>query len=209
MAMVIVLLCFAAGFSFYPQLPDQIASHWNAAGAVNGYIPKFWGVFLMPIVATVMLVLFMLIPKLDPRAANIKKFQTAFDAFIVAMMLFLAYLYALTILWNLGRELSMNLLVPPALGVLFIVAGNLIGRAEPNWFIGIRTPWTLSNDAVWRKTHKVGGPLFQAAGVVSILSVVWPQHSFSVTMTAIIAAGIYSVIFSYFEYQKERRATRR
>jgi uncharacterized membrane protein len=102
----IFLIAFAVAFSLsvYNRLPDQMASHWNTANQVDGYISRFWGAFLMPVIAAAMLLLFLVIPSIDPLKANIAKFREYFNTFIVLIIVFLVYMHVLTMLWNLGHD---------------------------------------------------------------------------------------------------------
>jgi len=202
--LIIILLSFAVGIYLYPQMPEKMASHWNIKGQVDGYMPKLWGLFLMPIISVFLLLLFILIPKIDPLKENIKKFRNYFDWFIILIVLFLFYLYLLTIFWNRGTRFDMVLLLTPAFGILFYYAGILIENAKQNWFIGIRTPWTLSNEKVWDKTHKLGGKLFKAAGIISFFGILFKNYSLFFVIIPVLFFSIYTVIYSYFEYQKEK-----
>ncbi|MCK5176311.1 MAG: SdpI family protein, partial [Candidatus Aenigmarchaeota archaeon] len=150
--LTILLLSFAIGIYIYPQMPDKMASHWNAQGQVDGYMSKFWGVFLMPTISVGLLLLFLLIPKIDPLKANIEKFRKYYDDFIVMMIAFLFYVYLLTLVWNSGFVFNMTQFLTPASGLMFYYIGILTQNAKRNWFIGIRTPWTLSSENVWNKT---------------------------------------------------------
>lgn len=199
---LIIIISFAIGFYFYPQMPDKLASHWNAQGMVDGYMSKFWVLFLMPFITLAMFVLFIIIPKIDPLKANIEKFRKYFDTFIILIIAFLFYLYILTIIWNSGIEFNMIRLLAPAFGVIFYYAGVLIGKAKRNWFIGIRTPWTLSNEKVWDKTHKLGGKLFKVAGVIALFGIIFQEYAIWLVLIPVIAVAIYTVIYSYFEYKK-------
>lgn len=201
--LIIVLVSFMIGIYFYVQMPDQMASHWNAQGKVDGYMPKFWGLFLMPIISIGLLFLFSLILKIDPLKENIKKFRRHFDWFVMFIILFLFYVYVLTIFWNAGFRFDMGQFMIPALGMLFYYCGVLIENAKQNWFIGIRTPWTLSNEKVWDKTHHLGGKLFKIAGVLAFLGVLLPTYTILLVVAPIISVSLYLVIYSYFEYQKE------
>jgi len=201
--LVIILLSFAIGVYLYPQMPDTMASHWGIRGEVNGYMPKFWGLFLMPIVSVGVLLLFMVIPKIDPLKANIEKFRKYFDWFIVLIIFFMFYIYILSILWNTGVKFDMEQLIIPALGVLFYYCGILTENAKRNWFIGIRTPWTLSSDEVWRKTHKMGGKLFKIVGVITLLGALFPNYIFFFVFIPVIFVAVYTIAYSYFEYKKE------
>jgi uncharacterized membrane protein len=186
-------------------MPDKMASHWDAQGQVNGYMSKFWGLFLLPIIAVGIFLLFLLIPKIDPLKLNIVKFRGYFDGFLIIFFLFLLYVYILIILWNLGRRFDMGQALAPSLGVLFYYAGILVENSKRNWFIGIRTPWTLSNEIVWDKTHRIGGKLFKAAGVIAVFGVFSRRYAVLIIAIPIILVSVYTVVYSYFEYQKETK----
>ena len=108
LVLAIIIISFAIGIYYYPQMPDKMASHWNAQGEVDDYMSKFWGLFLMPLVSVGMLLLFILIPKIDPLKKNIQKFRKYFDNFIVLIFLFLFYVYLLTIFANLNFKFRSN-----------------------------------------------------------------------------------------------------
>ena len=197
------MLSFLIGIYLYPSMPEEMASHWNAQGEVNDYLPKFWGLFLMPIMSLGLFLLFLVVPKIDPLKTNIEKFRKYFDGFIVLMLGFLFYVYVLTIFWNLGIRFNMGQLLMPAMAVLFYYCGILIENAKRNWFIGIKTPWTLSNENVWNKTHKLGGKLFKILGVIALLGIMSGKYALFFILCPIIFASIYLVVYSYFAYQKE------
>ena len=204
-AIGIILMSFLVGIFLYPSMPEIMASHWNAQGEVNGYLSKFWGLFLMPLISLGLFFLFLVIPKIDPLKANIEKFRKYFDGFIILTFGFLFYVYLLTIFWNLGIKFSMGQLLIPALAILFYYCGILIENAKRNWFIGIRTPWTLSNENVWNKTHKLGGRLFKIAAIITFLGVISSEHGLFFVLCPVLFVSIYLVIYSYFEYQKEMK----
>ena len=201
----IIIISFAIGIYYYPQMPEKVASHWNEQGQVNGYMSKFWGLFLMPIISVGMLLLFIVIPRIDPLRSNIQGFRKHFDGFVVLIMVFLFYIYLLTIFWNSGYTFNMITLLSPALAILFYYTGILIENAKRNWFIGIRTPWTMSSDKVWEKTHKIGGKLFKIAGVVALLAIFFERFAIFIIVVPVILISIYTVVYSYFEYQKEMK----
>ena len=201
---IVILISFAIGIYFYSQLPDRIASHWNIKGEVDGYMSKFWGLFLMPIILLGLWLLFLLIPRIDPLKKNIEKFRKYFDTFIVLIILFLFYIYLLTIAWNTGMRFDMGRAVVPAMGILFYYIGILLKHAKRNWFIGIRTPWTLSSDKVWEKTHEIAGKFFKIAGVIAVLGIFFPQWVFLLVVAPVILFVIYIFVYSYFLYQKEK-----
>ena len=200
---IIILMSFALGICLYPQMPEKMASHWNIQGKVDGYLSKFWGLFLMPFISLVLCLLFLLIPKIDPLKANIEKFRKYFDIFIILIILFLFYIYLLTIFWNFGLRFNLGQLMVPALAILFYYCGILVEKSKRNWFIGIRTPWTISNDRVWEKTHKAGGKLFKISALFVLLGLVFTDYIFYFFIVPMIALLVFSYLYSYLEYQKE------
>ena len=201
----IILISFVIGFYFYSQMPDKIASHWNAQDQVDGYMPKFWGLFLMPVISIGLLLLFMLIPKIDPLKKNIEKFRKYYNWFVLLIIIFLFYIYLLTVLWNIGFRFAMSQMMLPSLGILFYYIGILLENAKRNWFIGIRTPWTLSSDKVWDKTHKIGSKLFKIIGVIAFLGIFFQKYSIWFILVPILLVAGYLIVYSYFEYQKLRK----
>ena len=202
---ILILISFGIGAYSFPQMPEKMASHWNTKGEADGYMSKFWGLFLMPIILLGLFLLFILIPKIDPLKENIAKFRKYFDGFIVLITLFLFYIYLLTIAWNLGKRFNMGQMMMPALGMLFYYCGILTENAKRNWFIGIRTPWTLSSERVWNKTHKIGGKLFKVAGLIAFLGIFFPNYAFYFILVPALLVAFYTIIYSYFEYQKETK----
>lgn len=201
----IVAVLFIIGVILYPSMPEQMASHWNEKGEVNGYMSKFWGVFFTPFLSLGLIGIFLLIPKIDPLKSNIEKFRRYYDEFIVLVLLFLSYVHLLTIFWNLGYRFNMTTMIFLMIAPLFYYSGILMENAKRNWFIGIRTPWTLSSETVWDKTHKIGGKLFKLCGVLVIPGILFEKHALLFIIFPIILTSIYLFAYSYFEYQKESR----
>ena len=199
----IIALSFILGIFLYPQMPDKMASHWNIDGQVDSYMSKFWGVFLMPIISVGLLFVFMLIPKIDPLKENIEKFRKYFDKFIILIILYLSYIHFLSIVWNLGAKFDMGQFIMPAMGILFYYIGVLIQNSKRNWSIGIRTPWTLSSEKVWDKTHKIAGKLFKVAGIIAFLGIFFSRNAIFFVIVPVILIIVYTFIYSYFEYKKE------
>jgi len=199
----IILLSFVIGIYFYPQTPEKMTSHWNIRGQANGYISKFWGLFLIPLICVGLLLFFILIPKIDPLKHNIEKFRKYYDRFTILIIVFLLYFYFLTIFWNIGIKHNIIQLLTPALGVLFYYCGILIEKTKINWFIGIKTPWTLSSETVWEKTHKIGGKLFKIAGIITFIGLFFQNYALFFIIIPATLVVIYTTIYSYIEYQKE------
>ncbi|MBU2509640.1 DUF1648 domain-containing protein [Patescibacteria group bacterium] len=203
-SLAIVVASFAVAAYFYPQLPDQIASHWHARGEVDGYMGKFWGLFLLPIVSAVMLLIFFVIPKIDPLKKNIEAFRKYYDGFVLLMVLFLTYIFALTLSWNFGARFDMTQMLVPAIGVMFYFIGVVLKHVKRNWFMGIRTPWTLSSDVVWKKTHDLGARLFKISGLIALLGILFPDYAIWLLLVLVMFSSIYTVVYSYLEYKRTK-----
>jgi uncharacterized membrane protein len=205
----VIIASFAMSAFFYPLLPNQMASHWNIKGDVDGYLSKFWALFLMPIISLILFLFFILIPKIDPLRENIGKFIKYYHGFIIVLILFLYYLYYVTLILNIGFKFNIIQLLAPAFAGFFYYIGILMENLKRNWFIGIRTPWTLSSDKVWLKTHKVGGKLYKYCAAFSILGIYLFNYAIYLIVLPIILISLYLVVFSYFEYKKEEKKPRR
>ncbi len=207
-ALVMIALALLAGAILWNQLPDQMASHWNTYDQVDGYISKFWGVFLMPLITLGMLVLFLVLPGIDPLKANIAQFRESFNLFIVLIVAFMLYIHGLTLAWSLGyQDFKMSAAMLPFMGVLFIAIGFMLRKAKRNFFIGIRTPWTLSSDSVWDKTHQLGSILFMASGVFAIIGGVFGgTTAFWLMFVPLIGSSLFLVIYSYVLYRGETKS---
>ncbi len=200
----IILLSFILSIYFYPMMPEMMASHWNAQGNVDGYMPKFWGLFLMPFVLTFLLLLFNVIPKIDP-LDNIKKFRKYYDGFVIVMSVFMLFIHVQIILWNLGYQISPNYYIPVSIGLLFFYVGVLCENSKRNWFVGIRTPWTLSSEKVWNKTHKLGGKLFKIAGILAIIGVFFKDYAVYFILVPTLFVSVFLIVYSYVEFRKEKK----
>lgn len=200
---VMVLLAFGIGLYVYPHLPQQVASHWNASGQVDGYMPKSGGIFLLPLVLVVVALIFAAIPRVDPLKANIEQFRNYYDGFILLFFAFMLLIYLQVVLWNIGIQISPNLVLPIGVGLLFFYIGILCEHAKMNWSIGIRTPWTLSSPTVWEKTHRVGARLFKAAGLLALLGVFFQKWAVFFILVPVLLVAVYSVVYSYLAYREE------
>ncbi len=207
-ALGMIALALLAGALLWNQLPDRMASHWNVNDQVDGYMSKFWGVFLMPLITLGMLALFLVVPNIDPLKANIAQFRETFNLFIVLIVAFMLYIHGLTLAWSIGyRDFKMSAAMLPFLGVLFIFTGYMLRKAKRNFFIGIRTPWTLSSDSVWDKTHQLGSLLFILSGTLAIAgSFFGGMAAFWLMFIPLIGSAVFLVIYSFVLYQHETKA---
>jgi len=165
-------LIIAAGFSVwaYGRLPGQVATHWGIDGRPDGWSSPLVAAVLLPAMGLVLAVIFLVLPRIDPRRGAYTAPRSPYWVLANAVLALLAVLHVLVLGHGLGWAVNAAAVVSVAVGALFVLIGALMPRMQPSWFMGIRTPWTLSDDQIWVATHRLGGRLFVAAGLVIALS---------------------------------------
>ncbi len=153
------------------SLPDglQLPIHWNINGEVDKYADATTAFLFPPIVMIIILSIFAALSKLDPRKKNIEQSQKAITATSVAITLLLVTFEVSYIAIVNGIEVPMLKVVGLIVGVVLIIMGNYLGKTRSNFFIGIRTPWTLLSDSVWQRTHRLAGKLFMIIGLIIVI----------------------------------------
>ncbi len=185
-----------------PEVPARMTTHWNAAGVPDDSTPATWVLVGGPAFVGSIVLLFEVIPRIDPLADNIAAFRDAYDLLAVLVAGFLTYVYGFVLAWNLGYEFPVEQVLAPAIGALFVAVGFLLTRAERNWFVGIRTPWTLSSETVWRKTHDRAAVLFVLAGVVAFAGVLLPEYFVYLVAGPVAAIALYATAYSFVAYRR-------
>ncbi|MCK9351864.1 MAG: SdpI family protein [Candidatus Paceibacterota bacterium] len=198
----ITSLSLSIGWYFYPILPENIASHWGLDGNVNGYMSKIWGLFFVPVLMIFISLLLFWLPKIDPLKKNIELFRKQYNAVIAGIAVFLFYIHMLTIFWNTGYRFDMGKMIIPAIAILWFMLGAALPKMKQNWFMGIRTPWTLENERVWDETHKLAGKLFQYSAAFALFGLLFPPYSFLFLIIPIALSALTSVIYSYYLFKK-------
>ncbi|MFC7096125.1 SdpI family protein [Halobaculum marinum] len=200
-AFIVVAMAGASALAL-PSLPAQVATHWNAAGQPDDTMPRLVGAFLLPAITAGVTLLLYVAPRFDPRYESIESFRGGYEWFVVGMVAFLAYVHGMTLAWNLGLRFSFTAAMALPLAGLFLGLGELLARARPNWTIGIRTPWTLSDDDVWTETHRRGAWAFRALGVATLVAVAVPDLLLPVVLGGALLVAGYTMAFSYVAYRR-------
>ena len=180
---------FLAAAVLWPSSPDRFPVHWNFQGQIDRYGGKTEGLLIFPVMTLGIYLLLVFLPRLDPARANYARFSGAYAAIRIVFTVSMALMYAVTLLSGNGYPIDVGLAIPLIVGGLFIVIGNFMGKIRPNWFVGIRTPWTLTSRKSWVKTHRLGGWMFIASGVVLILA------SLARTPWALMLMGAWFAVF--------------
>jgi uncharacterized membrane protein len=197
-------LSWLLGLGAQPFLPNPSPVHWDAYGRADGFGSPLMAALLLPAVLTGVALLAPLLPRLDPRAEAYAAFRPTYELFLNATAAFLLAVHVLSLGAALGLPVDMTRPIGVGLGLLFAVLGNEMGRVQPNYFVGIRTPWTLADPEVWRRTHRVGGRAMVGAGVAgALLALLLPvPWSLFACLTLVLGATLYAVAYSYVAFRR-------
>ncbi len=198
-------LMIVVGAYFYDKLPDQIPVHWNYAGEIDAYGPKTTHLFMIPAITLVMMILFVLLPKLDPKKDRYEKFADIYEIIQLAILGFMVYMYFITIAAALNPLVDVTFYVLFGVGVMFVLMGNYMGKIRQNYFVGIKTPWTLDNEEVWNKTHRLGGWCFVFSGLIFVLQAFTGVVDWWLFVTAILISVAVPIGYSYWLYKKIKK----
>ena len=198
----VVLITSAYSAWKYATLSERMPMHFNARGEVDRYGSKLEAVLFCPIMMIILLAVFIVIPRMLPEGKKIDPFQKAWDTVVIAVMGFMACVQFMILNPGLlGTGAGQVKFMMAAMSILFIVLGNMMGKTERNYVMGIRTPWTLEDDEVWHRTHHLGGRLMVGAGLVC-LPLALLGVNVLVTTAIIILSAFYPVWYSYALYKK-------
>lgn len=200
----LILVVWGFGLFNYSAFPQQIPSHWNLQGQVDGTTSRFWGVGIMPLLPLAIYVLMTYLPKLDPKKANYEKFTGPYYTIRMAITLSLSALSFIVMLSALGYAIDVSLFVRILLSALFIVIGNYMGKVRHNYFLGYRTPWSLASEDIWNKTHRLGGKLQVAGGILALTSIFLPTSlGATVFLFGLLGPVFLTFIYSYLLYKRQ------
>lgn len=201
---ILVVIAVAASAIVYPHLPDRVPTHFDLRGRPNAYGPKWISTVLFPALLVVLWGILRGLPKIDPRRANYARMQDTYDIVVNVVLTMVTALHLLLLTGVAGNPVPVIRLIPAVVGLSFIAIGNVMPRARPNWWFGIRTPWTLSNDRVWERTHRVGGYVMTATGVLAILAAIIASD-IAIAAFAVLAAAMSFglIVYSYVIWKRE------
>ncbi len=203
---VLIIASVIASFYFYAHFPTQVVTHWNFQGQANGYSDRALGAFLFPGIILGIYLLFLVLPILDPKKERYEESIGPYNIFKNLLVVVLTIIYFIASISNLGYAFNVGYFVAGIIGLMIMIMGNYMGKLKPNWFVGIRTPWTISSENVWTKTHRLGGILMMIFGVVIIISPWLPETLAMVLfIVSAIAFSLGSMIYSYVIYRQEKK----
>ena len=207
---IIVQIVLALYLSSFIANDAKIPSHWNFRGEIDGYTGKWTAILLFPGINIFMLIFMLILPIISVRYRKTpERFSHMVPIITNIVIFFFAIIHIYTLL--LGAELvsATGSFIYYAIGLMFILLGNVLPKMPSSFFIGIRTPWTLSSEYVWRKTHKVGGICFVINGLLMIfIPAIWGNNPMALTVMFVlfISLILYSVLYSFIIYKKEEKS---
>lgn len=207
LAVSLIIASVIAGVLVYPYLPDMVPSHWNVQGQVDRYSSRFWGAFGIPLMAAGIYLLMILVPRIDPRRESYARFRGAYWFLKLGLAAFSVWMYVVILMNSMGCPMPVDRAVGTAVGLLIMVVGNFMGQFRHNYFVGIKTPWTLASEEVWQKTHRFASRIWVGSGLATALAGVFlgGPAAFLITMAAIGVAVLVPVVYAYFLYRRTQK----
>ena len=179
----------------WPKSPERIPTHWGLDGQIDGYGSRFQGLLLLPLVSLGLYLALLVAPQIDPKRESYRHFAGTYTLLRFAVLAVMTAMYGMIQLALRGYEVPMNRVVPLAIGALFLVIGSQTGRLRPNWFVGARTPWTLSSEASWNRTNRLAGWLLIGAGAMLLLAGALGSPLLMVATVAGTVLGAVGLVF--------------
>jgi uncharacterized membrane protein len=195
---IFIALAIAASIISYPDLPEQMAIHWNMSNEIDGLAHKAFALLLLPALMVILIVVL-------PRKQNYLKHKKAMMIMQNVILFSLLVLHSMTIAFGYGVEINIVKIVLPMVGILLAVTGIYMPRFEPNSYIGIKTNQTLASEAVWIKTHQVAAKFFVLGGLIMIPTGFLPNPLPMIGFFAIIVIIVLASAFLAFHYGKDNK----
>jgi len=199
--LLLIFVSFLIAAELYTRLPQNVPTHWNLHGVANGFTPKPWGAFMGPMILLFLFLVLRILPAISPQGFRMNNFEGVYRIIRTTFMTFLFIITTVSVLEAAGMQLPIGRIVICSIGLLLAVLGNYMGKLTRNFFIGIRTPWTLASDEVWLRTHRLGGLTFTALGIFLILLGIL-NAGIGWMVPAILIATAIPVVYSFVIYRR-------
>ncbi len=196
-SVLFIAAMFAYSLWLYPSLLDRVPTHWNWKGEVDGWSSKPFGAFFLPGMTAGLWLLFLALPWLSPRGFKIEPFRATYNILVVMVLALMAYIHFVALQAALQPNMDMARALIGGIFALFGGIGVLLGRVKRNFWVGVRTPWTLASDAVWDSTHRLAARLYSLTGFGCALAVfagVPTAVCFVMFITLIFVPVVYSLV---------------
>lgn len=204
----LIAAMFVASAVAYPSAPDTVPIHWGINGEANGWGGKLEGLFLLPLMTAGIYLLLLFLPKIDPKRVNYEKFGGVYRIIRTLLVVFMAGLHGVIIASIQGASIDVGMAVLVMVGLMLAVMGNYLGKLKPTWFVGIRTPWTLTSELSWNKTHRLGGKFFVIFGLLLFLAgIIGQEWLFIAAFSLFMVSILFLVVYSYIVWKSDPNKT--
>lgn len=200
-SLILSLIVLLVNIIAYPVLPEKVPVHWGLNGEPNRYGPKLES-FALGALPLILVFFLNILPSIDPKKESYKIHTKAYSILILISVIFVSGIDLISLGSILGFNVKVSIFLPIFLGLFFIIMGNYITQIRPNYFVGIRTPWTLSSEHVWRKTHRFGGYVFIVIGLVTLFSILIGSMGMEIFLGALIIGAGAIFLYSYLIFIK-------
>ncbi len=202
---IVILLPILIGLILWNKLPDQVPTHWNSAGEVDGWSSKVFAVFGLPIVLFAVHWMCILVTSVDPKKQNIEG-KVLWIVFWICPIISLL-VGMLSYGAALGVEFKVDKIMLAIMGIMFIVIGNYLPKCKQSYTVGIKLPWTLNDEENWNRTHRMSGKLWVISGIILLLSMLLPTSAMAIVVLAVVGVSVLvSTVYSYLLFrEKEKR----
>ncbi|WP_225561731.1 SdpI family protein [Rhodanobacter sp. DHB23] len=198
---VFVAIAVGVAVWLYPQMPARVATHWGVGGQPNGYSPRFWAAAMWPLLIAALAVLTVTLPRISPKRFEMESFAGVYGVLMLVIQGVMLVLGVTAMLAGAGHAVPMATIAPLGVGVLLIVLGNYMGKLRRNFFVGIRTPWTLASEAAWERTHRLAGWVYVLAGAAMVvLGLIGAMAGWM--LAAVVVVLLIPHVCSYFIYRR-------
>ncbi len=199
----LVVAMLLTGRAVYDQLPEPTPRHRNIQGQVDGYWTKMGAVLGIPLIVLAMIVLFRFLPKIDPKKANYEKFKNTWEIIQFVIIGFMTYVHFVSLFMILNPEYSINSFMLFGLGAMFVLMGNYMSKIKHNFFVGIKTPRTIVNEDIWKKTHRLSWWLWVAAWILFLAQAFIQKYIATTFLITILTIVFVPMIYSYWLFKNE------
>jgi uncharacterized membrane protein len=204
MCVLVVLATLAFTFAFYSKLPATIPTHWNGAGEIDAYGPRSF-VFIHTAFMVLFMLVWMVLPSLSPKRFSVDTFSATYWHICLVIVAMLGYFQCVMVWGAYSPSMPMNRAMFGGLAVFLGLLGNVMGKVRRNFWIGIRTPWTLASERVWYSTHRFAAKTMFIGAVLSLIGAVAGVPLW-LCLTVLLAGPIVPAFYSLFVYKRFERS---
>jgi uncharacterized membrane protein len=204
-AAALTVLVWVGTAVVYPRLPEMMPTHWNIKGEVDQYSPKTFGAFLLPIGMLVMLGVAVVLPRISPKRFEVDTFQSTYGTVMLLAVALMGYLHLVTLWGGMNGNIDIGRALFGGMFGFLALIGNYLSKVRRNFWMGVRTPWTLASDRVWNDTHRLAAKTFVIAGIGGVIVTLLPLPIgvwMGIGVGLILLGALIPAVYSLMHYKR-------